>query len=89
MVGHYYTIPKPKVVWLKLSSTRKWLLSTTELNLGHGTKAKNIKADSPKILRPTCFSGMEDIKANTFSCLKDIRANSFFLGSNAKNIDKY
>jgi hypothetical protein len=34
--------------------------------LGPITKAKNIKANLPKILRPTHFSGMKDIKADKF-----------------------
>jgi hypothetical protein len=31
--------------------------------MGEVTNAKNIKADKPKILRPTHFSCMKDIKA--------------------------
>ena len=31
--------------------------------LGEVTNAENIKADTPKILRPTHFSGPKDIKA--------------------------
>ncbi len=32
-------------------------------NMGEVTNAENIKADTPKILRPTHFSGPKDIKA--------------------------
>jgi len=32
--------------------------------MGQGTKAKNNKADSPKKLRPTRFSGPNNIKAD-------------------------
>ena len=35
--------------------------------MGPVTKAKNIKANLPKILRPTHFSGMKDIKADKVS----------------------
>ena len=31
--------------------------------MGEVTNAENIKADTPKILRPTHFSGPKDIKA--------------------------
>ena len=43
--------------------------------MGEVTNAKNIKADTPKILRPTHFSGTKDIKANIFLALINIKAD--------------
>jgi hypothetical protein len=38
------------------------------------TNAKNIKADSPKILRPTHFLCTKDIKTNSFLALTNMNA---------------
>ncbi len=43
--------------------------------LGMVTNAKNIKADSPKILRPTHFWSIKDIKADSFLALTNIKAD--------------
>jgi hypothetical protein len=43
--------------------------------LGEVTNAKNIKADSPKILRPTHFWSIKDIRADSFSALTNIKAD--------------
>ena len=48
-----------------------------------------MKANSPKKLKPTCFSGMKDIKANSFLIATDINADLLKLENKAKNIDKY
>ena len=48
--------------------------------LGPVLNAENIKADRPKILRPTHFSCMKDIKANSFSALTNINADMFKSG---------
>ena len=45
--------------------------------LGEVTNAKNIKADSHKILRPTHFSCIKNIKAHSFSALTNIKADMF------------
>jgi hypothetical protein len=42
--------------------------------------AENIKADRPKILRPTHFSCMKDIKADSFLALTNIKADMFKSG---------
>jgi hypothetical protein len=47
---------------------------------GSGLNAENIKADRPKILRPTHFSCMKDIKADSFLPLTNINANMFKSG---------
>ncbi len=39
--------------------------------------AENIKADRSKILRPTHFSCMKDIKADSFLALTNINADMF------------
>jgi hypothetical protein len=41
----------------------KIVTNSTVLKSGEVTNAENIKADRPKILRPTHFSCMKDIKA--------------------------
>ena len=48
--------------------------------LGPVFNAKNIKADRPKILRPTHFSCIKDIKADSFSALTNINADMFKSG---------
>jgi hypothetical protein len=45
--------------------------------MGPVTNAQNIKANSPKILRPTHFSCTKDIKADSFSALTNIIADMF------------
>ena len=47
------------------------------VNLSPVTNAENIKADSPKILRPTHFSCTKDIKADCFLALTNINADMF------------
>ena len=49
-------------------------------NSGPVTNAENIKADRPKILRPTHFSCMKDIKADSFLALTNINADMFESG---------
>ena len=49
-------------------------------NVGPVLNAENIKADRPKILRPTHFSCMKDIKADSFSALTNIKADMFKSG---------
>ena len=48
--------------------------------MGLVTNAQNIKANRPKILRPTHFSCMKDIKADSFSALTNINADMFKSG---------
>ena len=50
------------------------------------TNAKNIKANMPKILRPTHFSDMKDIKADSFLALTNIKTNMLKLNNIAKNM---
>ncbi len=45
--------------------------------MGLVTNAKNIKVDSPKILRQTHFSCTKDIKADSFLALTNIYADMF------------
>jgi hypothetical protein len=52
--------------------------------VGEVTNAKNIKADTPKILRPTHFSGTKDIKANIFLALINIKANLLKVNNNTE-----
>jgi hypothetical protein len=54
--------------------------------MGEVTNAENIKADSPKILRPTHFSGIKDIKADSLLALTNINADMLKLTNNAKNM---
>jgi hypothetical protein len=56
---------------------------------GQITKAENIKANLPKILKPTHFSSMKNIKANPFLIATDINAGLFKSENKAKYIDKY
>jgi hypothetical protein len=53
--------------------------------LGEVTNAENIKANSPKILKPTHFSGIKDIKADHFSALRNINANMLKLDNKAES----
>ena len=55
---------------------------------GEGTNAENIKADTPKILRPTHFSGTKDIKADIFSALINIKADLLKVNNNAEKGQK-
>jgi hypothetical protein len=48
--------------------------------MGPVLNAENIKADRPKISRPTHFSCMKDIKADGFLALTNIKANMFKSG---------
>ena len=48
--------------------------------MGLVTNAQNIKANRPKILRPTHFSCMKDIKADSFSALTNNNADMFESG---------
>ncbi len=50
--------------------------------------AKNIKADSHKILRPTHFSCTKNIKADSFSALINIKADMKKVNNKAKNWQK-
>ena len=58
--------------------------------LGEVTNAENIKADTPKILRPTHFSGPKDIKAEKW-VVGVVPWNFFFpigvVGANIWSID--
>jgi hypothetical protein len=54
--------------------------SVIEKKLGPVLNAENIKANRPKILRPTHFSCMKDIKADSFSALTNINADMFKSG---------
>jgi hypothetical protein len=63
------------------SICEKWILPIVLKGVrGPVTNAKNIKADSPKILRPTHFSCTKDIKADSFLALTNINANMFESG---------
>ncbi len=53
---------------------------------GEVTNAENIKADMPKILRPTHFSRPKDIKANSFLALINIKADMKKVNNNAENV---
>ena len=53
---------------------------------GEVTNAKNIKADKPKILKPTHFSGPKDNKADSFSALINIKADIKKVNNNAENV---
>ncbi len=53
------------------------------------TKAKNIKANLPKVLKPTWFLCMKDIKTDSFLITTDINANLLKLENKAENVDKY
>ncbi len=55
---------------------------------GEVTNPKNIKAITPKILRPTHFSGTKDIKADIFLALINIKANLLKVNNNAKKGQK-
>ena len=55
-------------------------------NTGEVTNAKNIKANMPKILRPTHFLGMKYIKADSFSAVTNIKADMLKLNNIAKNM---
>ena len=61
-----------------------------ELLLGEVTNTENIKADTPKILRPTHFSGPKDIKAEKW-VVGVVPWNFFFpigvVGANIWSID--
>ncbi len=59
------------------------------IQLGEVTKAENIKADSPKILKLTCFSCTKDIKVDSFFIATDINADLLKLENKAKTVDKY
>ncbi len=50
--------------------------------------AKNIKANSHKILRPTHFSCTKNIKADSFSALINIKADMKKVNSKAENWQK-
>ncbi len=57
--------------------------------MGEVTIAENIKADTPKILRPTRhFSGTKDIKAEIFLALINIKADLLKVNNNAKKGQK-
>ena len=56
--------------------------------MGEVTNAENIKADTPKILRPTHFSGTKDIKADIFSALINIKADLLKVNNNAEKGQK-
>ncbi len=53
--------------------------------IGEVTKAKNINADSPKILKPTDFSCTKDFKGDSFSALTNINTNMKKSNNKAKN----
>jgi hypothetical protein len=55
---------------------------------GEVTNAENIKADTPKILKPTHFSGPKDNKADSFSALINIKADMKKVNNKAKNWQK-
>ncbi len=55
---------------------------------GEVTNAENIKADMPKILKPTHFSGPKDNKANSFSALINIKADMKKVNNKAENWQK-
>ncbi len=55
-------------------------LPTVLENRGPVLNAENIKAIRPKILRPTHFSCMKDIKADSFSALTNFKADMFKSG---------
>ena len=55
---------------------------------GEVTNAENIKANRPKILRPTHFSGTKDIKADIFSALINIKADLLKVKNNAEKGQK-
>ena len=57
--------------------------------LGEVPNAENIKANLPKIFRPTHFSGMKDIKADSFSIATNINADMSKLDNKSENIDRY
>ena len=57
--------------------------------MGEVTNAENIKANSPKILRPTHFSCTKDIKADSFLALTNIDTDMLKLNNKAKNIDRF
>jgi hypothetical protein len=56
--------------------------------LGEVTNAENIKANTPKILRPTHFSGTKDIKADIFSALINIKADLLKVNNKAEKGQK-
>jgi hypothetical protein len=56
--------------------------------LGEVANAKNIKADMPKILKPTHFSGPKDNKAVSFSALINIKADMKKVNNKAENWQK-
>ncbi len=56
--------------------------------MGEVTNAKNIKADKPKILKPTHFSGPKHNKADSFSALINIKADMKKVNNKAENWKK-
>ena len=54
--------------------------------MGEVTNAENIKANSPKILRPTHFWRTKDIKADSFLALTNIKADMLKSNNNAENM---
>ena len=56
--------------------------------MGEVTNAENIKADKPKLLKPTHFSGPKDNKADSFSALINIKADMKKVNNKAENWQK-
>ncbi len=56
--------------------------------LGEVTNAENIKADKPKIVKLTHFSGPKDNKADIFSALINIKADMKKVNDKAENWQK-